>query len=243
MTRLMFAILVVGLLVLINGCAEGAFWKMGRFSPRVREKWAEEEKIADTLFAKKRRMEQSVTESMHSSLDKKQRVAKELGEIVYRDTVLLTRIHAVRLLGQVDCPAADEILANAARDFNSDIRIAAIEALQNKSVDVTIPVLRNIIDSDTNTDVRLAATRALGNFKGSSAVEALALAINDSDPALQLRAAQSLRLVTGQPYGKNIEAWQEYVQKSVSPSEGKTDGNLLPSQTANRSGDGGFLGR
>lgn len=243
MSRSLLTLFLLILLVILNGCAEGALWKMGRFSPRVRNKWAEEEKIADTLFAKKSRMEQSVAKAVHSSLDEKQRVARELGEIVYRDNVLLTRIHAVRLLGQVDCPAANEILINAAKDFNTDIRIAAIEALQNKSVDVAVPALGNVVGSDTNADVRLAATRALGNFKGDKAVEALALAINDSDPALQLRAAESLRKVTSQPYGKNIEAWQEFVQRSFSPDNGLSDSSDFPSQTADRSDANKFFAR
>lgn len=241
MTRLIGIFFLMALLVVINGCAEGALWKTGRFSPRARNKWAEEEKIADTLFVKKRRMEHSVSGAIYGSLDQKQQVARELGEVVYRDTVLLTRIHAVRLLGQLDSPAADEILANAARDHNFDIRIAAVEALQGKSVDVAVPILRTVIERDTNADVRLAATRALGSFKGNSAVEALSVAINDSDPALQLRAAESLRKSTGQPYGKNIEAWQQFVRKSETPIDRPNNGMTLPSRTADRSDTGDFF--
>ena len=32
------------------GCAEGPLWRLGQLSPWAREKWAAEEKIADTLF-------------------------------------------------------------------------------------------------------------------------------------------------------------------------------------------------
>jgi len=233
MIRLILTSYILAVLILLGGCAEGAFWRMGRFSPRVREKWAEEEKLADTLFVKKRRMEEGVTRAQNGTLDEKQRVARELGEIVYRDTVLLTRIHAVRLLGQIDCPAANDILENALRDFNSDIRIATIDAIQHKPSDIAVPLLRRVIGGDTNTDVRLAATRALGKFKGDQTVAALALAINDNDPALQLRAAESLRAVTGRPYGKNIAAWQEYVQNSGAASQNITE-DLPPGQTANR---------
>jgi hypothetical protein len=231
MTRFLLSGFILAMMLLIGGCAEGAFWRMGRFSPKVREKWAEEEKIADTLFVKKRRMEEGVSRAQNGTLDEKQRVARELGEIVYRDTVLLTRIHAVRLLGQLDCPASNEILENALKDFNSDIRIASIDAIQYKSGDVAVPLLKRVISGDTNTDVRLAATRALGKYKGNQAIEALALAINDNDPALQLRGAESLRAVTGQPYGKNIAAWQDYV-KNLKISTGGTSEDLPPAQTA-----------
>ena len=67
------------------------------------------------------------------------------------------------------------------------------------------------IRDSTNIDVRLAATRALGNFPVSQAASAIGLALNDPDPALQLRAAESLQAVTGEPFGRDIPAWQEYV--------------------------------
>jgi hypothetical protein len=88
-----------------------------------------------------------------------------------------------------------------------------VEAWRKKSPDIAISQLQNMLGSDTNIDVRLAATRALGGFSGGQAVRALGLALNDSDPALQLRAADSLRTSTGQPFGRDIEAWQNYVQQ------------------------------
>jgi HEAT repeat protein len=78
-------------------------------------------------------------------------------------------------------------------------------------------ILQEIIGSDADIDVRLAATRALQNFDGQAAIGALAIALDDPSPALQLRAAESLQVVTGEKHGTNIRAWQEYVRQSVRP--------------------------
>jgi hypothetical protein len=55
-------------------------------------------------------------------------------------------------------------------------------------------------------------------------VGALSLSLNDRNPALQVRATESLRKVTGEPLGRNVVAWQEYV-KNVSPANTITAGS------------------
>jgi HEAT repeat protein len=220
------------LLVLLSlGCAKGALWQTGQLTPWGRKQLAEEEKYADTLFVKRRRMDDSVAAAKSSSVEAQEKVADQLGQTIAQDSVLLMRLHAVRLLGELDCPTAIEVLETASRDYNTDIRIAAIEAWKKKPSNVAVAQLQQLVLSDTNVDVRLAATRALGQFPGEQTIRALSLAINDPDPALQLRAADSLRNATGQPFGRDIVAWQEYVQQHV-----KTAGDLpaQPTQTANQ---------
>ena len=79
--------------------------------------------------------------------------------------------------------------------------------------------------SDTDVDVRLAATRALGNYQGLRAVEALSFALDDPNPALQIRATESLARATGESIGRDVQAWQRYV-KQVVPPEAKADAQL-----------------
>lgn len=188
-------------LLLISGCAEGPLWQSGKYSPWARNRWAEEEKIADTLFTRKQRMTESVESVLNAPVEQQQKVAQEISEIVHRDPVLLLRLHGVKLSGRLNCPAAIQTLEDASRDYNTDIRVAAIKAWEQLPSDLAIPQLQEIIGSDTNVDVRLAATRALGNFSGVKAVQALSLALNDADPALQVRAAESLQKATGESFG------------------------------------------
>src|SRR5487761_1750372 len=80
-------------------------------------------------------------------------------------------------------------------------------------------VLCETLASDTDIDVRLAAARALGRLKDPQSVAALALALDDTNPAIQYRAMQSLKAVTGKNY-QTIKDWREYAQgdKSEPPS-------------------------
>ena len=205
-----FALIAIGLFA---GCAEGPLWRMGQYTPWAQNHWAEEEKIADTLFKQKKDMIAKVDSAVGAPVERQQEVAFELSEIASRDSVLLLRLHAVNQLGRLKCPAATDALANASQDSNFDVRLAAIRAFEKMPQNTAIPNLQRMIGSDTNIDVRLAATRALGKFKGNRAVSAIGLALNDSDPALQLRAAESLQAVTGESYGRDIPAWQQYVSR------------------------------
>ncbi|MDG1872716.1 MAG: HEAT repeat domain-containing protein [Mariniblastus sp.] len=197
--------------VCFSGCAEGPLWKAGKYSPWARNQWAAEEAIADTLFTRKRKMTEAVAGVQSAPIEEKQRVAEMISEVIHRDSVLLLRIHGVNLLGQLDCPASIQTLGDASRDNNSDIRIAAVKAWQRMPSETAIPQLQEMIGSDTDVDVRLAATRALGDFSGKQAIAAVSLALDDNNPALQLRAAESLGKITGEQLGRDIGAWQQYV--------------------------------
>ena len=207
---IIFALIAIGL---FSGCAEGPLWRMGRYTPWAQNQWAEEEKIADTLFKQKKDMTAKVNAAIGAPVERQQEVAYELSEIASRSPVLLLRLHAVNQLGRLKCPAAVDALANASQDGNFDVRLAAIKSFERLPASTAIPNLQRLVGSDTNIDVRLAATRALGKFPGSRAVSAIGLALNDSDPALQLRAAESLQAVTGESFGRDIPAWQQYVSR------------------------------
>ena len=209
--RLSLVVVTVAIVTQLTGCADGPLWKTGKYVPWARNQWAAEEQIADTLFSRKREMSEAVASVQGAPVEDQQRVAQSISEVVLRDPVLLLRLHGVDLLGKLNCPQAIQTLRDASNDNSPDIRIAAIKSWQRMSPDVAIPQLQNIIGSDTNIDVRLAATRALGNFNGQQAVSAASLALNDNDPALQLRAAESLQRITGESIGRDISKWQQYV--------------------------------
>ena len=224
------------MLTTLLGCAEGPLWQSGKLSPWARNKWAEEAKIADTLFERKQRMTASVESVLNAPIEQRQKVAEEISEIVHRDQILLLRLHGVRMLPQLKCPAAQQTLEDASRDHNTDIRIAAVKAWESMPRDTAVSQLQEMIGSDTNVDVRLAATRALSNFSGQKAVQALSLALNDPDPALQLRAAESLAKTTGESFGRDVGAWQDYV-KRFAPSIGDgtfQEDNAAPTMVAEK---------
>jgi hypothetical protein len=192
----------LGLCVGLTGCAEGKLWRTGQYVPWAQNKWIEEEKIADTLFVKKREMREKVEYAINGTQQDQQSAANFLAEIIRRDSILLHRIYAVQLLGQLDCPASLKALLEATEDSNSEIRIAAIGSLEKLPADESLP--------------RLAAARSIGEFTGERAITAVAVALDDQDPALQRRVMQSLEKITGEPLGTNQIAWEKYVKATTS---------------------------
>ena len=213
-------------IVAVLGCATAS--KPFASLSGIRAPWAPDEVedealLADTLFEKKRRMEAAVAVAKNGPVEQQQKVAKGLQEVIRRDPVLLLRLHAVNLAGELRCPAALAALQEASTDSSSDIRIAAVKAWESMPGDIAVPQLQEIIGSDTNIDVRLSATKALGRFSGQQAVRAISLALNDTDPALQLRAMESLGSASGENLGLNVTAWKDYVARVapvVSPASG-----------------------
>lgn len=232
-------ILLLFALTALSGCAEGTFWKMGQYSPWAREQWSEEEKIADTLFKRKRELNARVEQVSGMAATSQEPVAKELLQVIQQDPVLLIRLHAVKLLGNLSCPSAYSGLEQASRDGTSDVRIAAIRSVESLSGEIAIPILQNILGSDTNIDVRLAATRALGNFPGERTIRVLTTALRDNDPALQVRATESLERVTGESLGPDVLAWQQYVDQYLQDSAETNPASTPDASDSLRSADNG----
>ncbi len=94
------------------------------------------------------------------------------------------------------------------------MRMAACKALGSHQRPESIVVLQRVIGSDTNDQVRLTAVRSLENFRNDpTAVQALGLALEDgSGVAMQYRAMESLKKVTGKNFSGNVETWQAYVR-------------------------------
>jgi HEAT repeat protein len=233
------------MLLLLQGCAEGPLWTAGKYVPWARNQWAEEEQIANTIFTRKKQMNELVSNAARGTIEQKEAAARSLSDTIQRDPVLLMRLHAVKLLGQLDCPASTDALYAASKDHNSEVRIAAVQSWSKFPGEIAIRQLQEMIGSDTDVDVRLAATRALGNYQGKQAVQALSLALADRDPALQLRATESLQRATGESLGRDVNAWKLYVQQSLPKSatenrEGQT-AQRTPIGPAANDDDGSFF--
>ncbi len=127
----------------------------------------------------------------------------------------LVRVEMVRTLENYDTPTASQTLAQALRDADAEVRAAACEAWRKRGGEEAAHLLAEVLASDTDVDVRLAAVEALGELESSHVVPALAVALDDRDPALQYRAMQALENVTGQDLGYDVAQWRQYVQGGV----------------------------
>ena len=240
--RLASATLLAVFALSISGCAEGKFWRTGKYAPWVRKQWEAEEQIADTLFARKKRMTEAVASVAGGTVESQQQVANKLSEVILRDPILLMRLHALKLITSLDCPKTAETLSIAGSDPSADVRIATVKAFERIQSEESIYQLQEILANDTDDDVRIAATRALGSFQGQTSVRALSLALQDRNPALQISATESLMRATGQQsMGRDVAAWQNYVQQVAPGSDATTiPGNAESPQVARDPSGGTF---
>ncbi len=139
----------------------------------------------------------------------------------------LVRIQIVRALAVYPTPAAGEALMTALKDTdlkrggrmapNRDVREAACVAWGRRGGPQAVVALESVLREENDLDVRIAATRALGNIREPGAAQALTLALDDRDVAIQRRAMESLKTTTGKDYGDDVNAWRMALRGETVP--------------------------
>jgi HEAT repeat protein len=89
------------------------------------------------------------------------------------------------------------------------VRVACCKALGRRGENVSVESLATALRSDEDIDVRLAATEALGQIKSRESIQALAVALDDRDPAMQYVGVESMKSITGQDYGPDVQTWRQ----------------------------------
>jgi HEAT repeat protein len=168
----------------------------------------------------------SVAANRKLPVDQRNAAAQELATQMQNEVDPLLRAEIVRALGQLNAEPSAEALRLAIKDNEATVRIAACKAWRDVGGAEGVSVLSEVIASDTDDDVRMAATRCLGEFKDPIAVQGLAVALDDSNPALQHRAMESLKECSGRDLGHDVVAWREYIQTGT-PGERREGPTLV----------------
>lgn len=120
----------------------------------------------------------------------------------------------VQTLGALPGNSADEALHQALNDPVATVRGAACEAWATRpNANQVLPLLNERLAMDRDPDVRMAAIRAMSRFESPQTVLLLTGALDDPDPALKMTAIESLRQVSGQDFGSDVEAWRQFAAK------------------------------
>jgi hypothetical protein len=127
------------------------------------------------------------------------------------ETDPLLKAQLVRSIAYCGSPVAFEVLQEATRDSDREIRIAACDAWVTHGGPQMVPHLSQLWRTDPALDVRLAAGRSLGKAQGPEVVQALAAGLEDPNPSIQYRAVFSLRETTGKDFGDDANAWREFI--------------------------------
>ncbi|HUY93101.1 MAG TPA: HEAT repeat domain-containing protein [Pirellulales bacterium] len=124
---------------------------------------------------------------------------------------ILVRAQMLRTVAVFPNPLAGQILTVGLNDPDTDVRVACCEAWGQRGGDEAVRLMAETLSGDTDTDVRLAAARSLGVLKDPKGAPALGAALDDHNPAIQFRAIESLRQITGKTY-IDIKDWRQFVQ-------------------------------
>jgi len=172
----------------------------------------EDEQVQPSLHARLEELESLRARARGMNDTEQSKIAADLARALADDPTPLYRAHVVRTLGELSTPAAAEALRTAVEDREPRVRIEACAAWGRRGTEEAVAVLADVLGKDADLDVRMAAARELENYRTPSAIPALGIALDDSDPALQHRAIRSLKVVTGKDFGNSVPAWRQFVR-------------------------------
>lgn len=144
----------------------------------------------------------------------------------------LVRIEILKAAAKLDEDAtAEAVLGAGLRDEAESVREVACRIWGERGGPQAVARLAAVARSDESLDVQLAAVRALGETRDPTAAEAIAPALSHRDPAMQYRAVTSLRKVSEEDLGRDVNAWRrkfdpsavdasEAVETSIASSRG-----------------------
>jgi hypothetical protein len=136
----------------------------------------------------------------------------------------LVRHAVVEAIAEFHTPMAQQVLEAGLADQDEAVRVACCKALGRRAEEgvanvgqTSVASLANVLRSDDDIDVRLAAAEALGHMKSPEAIQALLVALEDRDPAMQYAGVQSMKSITGEDYGPDVQAWRQVARGETPP--------------------------
>lgn len=194
------------------GCADGPIPYMMALNPSMRRQWEADESYRPTLHRQLAEVEALRAQGPRLSTDQQRHWSEELAFVLQSHSNPLLRAACVETLAVLTVPESDQGLRLAMKDADSTVRIAACRAWGSRGGQPGLELLAEALGSDTDVDVRMAAARELKRFSDPVAYQALGLALQTDNPALQHRAIESLKAASGRDYGHDIRAWQEFAE-------------------------------
>jgi len=111
-----------------------------------------------------------------------------------------------------------QLIAKQLDSTVEQIRIAAAKALQRvHDPRVADTIWKKMINEEEPAAVRVELAIALGQYPSRDVFEALCSALDDRELAVNLAAANSLRLLTGADFGLEPALWRSWADATASP--------------------------
>ncbi len=168
------------------------------------------------------RYEQLASQARRQSPEEQEQVAQQLA-LEIRDTQdPILRTHIVEALASFPTPTSQKVLHAALSDEDEFVRLMAVRGLVQRGGSENIRVLARVVESEKDLAVRMAAIRGLGTLKEPETVQALAVALDDPNPAVVHSTIDSLQAATGRYYGRDAKAWAEFARGVDVPQKERT---------------------
>lgn len=203
---------LLAILAVLGGCAEGPMPYIMSLNPRTRQEWKADEMYEPTLHRQLAEVEALREAATGLSVARQRHWSGELTYILEHDDNPLLRAAAVKALGEFTVPESNEGLRVALTDRDAKVRQTACAVWGARGGEEALQRLAETLGTDTDLDVRIVAARELRRFQDPKAYQALGLALQDPDPALRYQVVESLREASGKDYGNDFEAWQKFAQ-------------------------------
>jgi HEAT repeat protein len=136
-------------------------------------------------------------------------IAEQLARQIQIESDPLVRAAVVRTIADFRTPISVQVLEAGLADSDAAVRLACCHALGQRAEPSSVGSLAQTLRADKDLDVRLAAADALGKIKTPDSMQALIVALDDRDPAMQYVGVQSMKSVTGKDYGGDVKAWRQ----------------------------------
>jgi HEAT repeat protein len=139
-------------------------------------------------------------------------MCEELTQQIRTEPDPIVRRAIQETVAEFDVPMASAVVLAGLNDEDRDVRTACCRLLGVRQDPAAIGPLSRIVAAEPDAEVRMAAIDALGQFRSPGAVQGLAAAIKDRDPALQFAGVQAMKSASGEDLGNDVAAWREYAE-------------------------------
>lgn len=184
----------------VNDDLTGLFEELSRPSPSKAARW-----MFDPNPDKRRRGTTLIAGSPYGGAEA---YVRAYADMTQNDSDPLVRATAIRALARHGSPEHAIVIAEQLTHASPQVRWEAAKGLQRLHnpaiIDVMIKVLQN---EDEDADVRMAIADALGQYHEDRVFQALLVALDHSELAVNTHALNSLRTLTGEDFGMNRGAW------------------------------------
>ena len=150
-------------------------------------------------------------------------ICEQLAHHIQSEPDPIVRKAIQETIAQFKTPLSSVVIVAGLSDDASVVRMSCCRLLGDRAEAASISQLGRVAAADADVDVRMAAVDALGKFKSPASVQALAVALKDRDPAMQLAGMEAMKSASGEDLGNDVQTWRTYAARIGGAGESPVD--------------------